>query len=208
MAKYMDSGSLVVRVNINNISIAHTLVDLGADINVMTKETMEKLQLPGLRPTPTILQLADRSTVKSVGMLEDVIVSTDLWEYPVDYMVLQPKDNLGGYPLILGRPWLSTVDAYIACRSGNMTISHGNSTKKLTLYPPAKPSPDLENSPWVEDSDEELVRPLLTLDQASTFKQATEDDFICTYLAHPHIASHPTLEHILGEKFQELYLLI
>jgi hypothetical protein len=120
-------------------------------------------------------------------------------------MVLQPKANLGGYPLILGRPWLATADAYIGCRSGNMTISHGNSTKELTLYPPAKPSPDLENSPWAEDSDEEPAQPLLTLDQASTFKQATEDDLICTCLAHPHIASHPTLEHILGEKFQEVY---
>jgi hypothetical protein len=46
---------------------------------------------------------------------------------------------------------------------------------------------------------------MLTLDQASTFKQATEDDFICTYLAHPHIANHTTLEHILGEKIQEVY---
>ena len=43
MAKYMDPGSSVVKVNINNISIAHTLVDLGVAINVMTKETMEKL---------------------------------------------------------------------------------------------------------------------------------------------------------------------
>jgi hypothetical protein len=45
----------------------------------------------------------------------------------------------------------------------------------------------------------------LTLDQASTFKQATGDDFICTYLTHLHIANHPTLEYILGEKFQEVY---
>jgi hypothetical protein len=82
-----------------------------------------------------------------------------------------------------------------------MTISHENSTKKLTLYPPAKPSPDLENSPWVEDNDKEPTQPLLTLDQASIFKQAIEDDFICIDLAHPHISNHPTLEHILGEKF-------
>jgi hypothetical protein len=75
----------------------------------------------------------------------------------------------------------------------------------MTLYPHAKPSPNLENSPWAKDSDEEPVQPLLTLDQASTFKRATEDDLICTCLAHPHIASHPTLEHILGEKFQEVY---
>jgi hypothetical protein len=43
VAKYMDPGSLVVKVNINNTSISNTLVDLGAAINIMTKETMEKL---------------------------------------------------------------------------------------------------------------------------------------------------------------------
>jgi hypothetical protein len=68
MAKYMDPGSSVVKVNINNTSITNNLVDLGATINIMTKETMEKLQLPGLR-----LQLADTSTVKTEGMLEDII---------------------------------------------------------------------------------------------------------------------------------------
>jgi hypothetical protein len=90
MAKYMDPRSLVVKVNINNTSITNTRINLGATINVMTKETMEKLQLPGLRPTPIVLQLADRSTVKPEGMLEDIIVSVDSWEYPVDFMVLQP----------------------------------------------------------------------------------------------------------------------
>jgi len=123
-------------------------------------------------------------------MQEDIIVSVDSWEYLVDFMVLQPKANLGGYPLILGRPWLATVDAYIGCKSGDMTISHENSTKKLTLYPPTKPSPNLENSSWVEHSDEEPTQPLLTLAKDSTFKNAIEDDFICTYLAHPHIFVH------------------
>ena len=48
-------------------------------------------------------------------------------------MVLYPKSNLGGDPLILGRPWLATTDAYIGPRSRDITISHGSSIKKLTL---------------------------------------------------------------------------
>jgi hypothetical protein len=80
MDKYMDPGSLVVKVNINNTSIVNTLEDLGAAINVMTKETMEKIQLPVLQPTPTVIQLEDRSTVKPEGMLEDIIVYVDSWE--------------------------------------------------------------------------------------------------------------------------------
>jgi hypothetical protein len=69
-----------------------------------------------LRDTPTVLQLADRSIVKPEGMLEDIIISIDSWEYPTDFLVLQTKSQFNGYPLIFGRPWLATIDAYIGCR--------------------------------------------------------------------------------------------
>jgi hypothetical protein len=48
ISKYMDPGSIIVKVNINNTSISNTLVDLGASINIKTKKTMEKLQFFGL----------------------------------------------------------------------------------------------------------------------------------------------------------------
>ena len=70
-------------------------------------------------------------------MLEDVTITLHSWDYPIDFVVLSPKTSIGGYPIILGLPWLATIDAYIACCSGKMTISNGMSTKKLTLYSPA-----------------------------------------------------------------------
>jgi hypothetical protein len=85
------------------------------------------------------------------GILQDVVISIDYWVYPTNFMMLQPNSNLGGYPLILGKPWLATIDAYIRCRSSNMTISHRNYTKKLTLYSLTKPSVDQEMSIWVEN---------------------------------------------------------
>ena len=128
--KYLDPGSPVVDVHINGTIIPHTLIDLGAAINVMTRDTMLKLNLQGsLRKTSTVLQLADRSTVTPEGIVEDVLVSVDSWEYPADFLVLQPKAKLTGYPLILGRPWLATADAYISCRAGNMTIKNGPMSK-------------------------------------------------------------------------------
>ena len=54
--KYVDPRSPVVDVHINGTMIPHTLIDLGAAINVMTKDTMLKLNLQGsLRRTTTIL---------------------------------------------------------------------------------------------------------------------------------------------------------
>jgi hypothetical protein len=131
-------------VQINGVEIPNVLVDLGAAINVITTETMHALGLRNLKHTPTVLELADRSTVKPVGKLEDVTISVDSWHYPIDFLVLHTQSSVGGHPLILGRPWLATADAYIGCRSGHMVISNGHNTKNLVLYPPAEPNPSIK----------------------------------------------------------------
>ena len=123
MEKYIDPSVPLVTTNINRFSIPNTLIDLGAAINVMTMETLRNMKIYNIRPTPTILELADRSKVKPEGVVDDVIVSIDSWEYPVDFIILQPKSDLVGHPLILGIPWLATTDAFIGCRSGSMIIS-------------------------------------------------------------------------------------
>ena len=114
--KYLDPGSPIVKIHINGIEIPNTLIDLGATINIMSKQVMNTLTLPNLQYTPTLLQLADISVIKLDGVLEDVCVFLNYWEYLVDFMVLTPKNNLGGHPLVLGRPWLATADAFIGSR--------------------------------------------------------------------------------------------
>lgn len=84
------------------------------------------------------MHLADRSVMKNNSVLKDVFLSLDSWEYVIDFMILTPKNNIGGHSLILGRPLLATIDAFIGYRSGDMLISDANSTKKFTLYPIAK----------------------------------------------------------------------
>jgi hypothetical protein len=101
-AKYSDHGSPVVNVQIKYKLISNTLIDLGASINVMTCETMQALGLTCLRETPIVLQLTNISTIKPEDILEDVVIYMDLWEYLANFMVLQPKNSLGGYPLIMG----------------------------------------------------------------------------------------------------------
>ena len=65
--KYSNLGSPVVNVSINGQFVKNYLIDLRANINVMTKNTMKKLKIEGLRATPTILQLADSSTITLDG---------------------------------------------------------------------------------------------------------------------------------------------
>lgn len=87
--KYTNPRSPIVDVKINGTLIKNTLIDLGEIINVMTKETMQLLQLVNLRPTPIILQLTDRSTVKPEGIIEDLVIALDSWEYPTNFILLQ-----------------------------------------------------------------------------------------------------------------------
>jgi hypothetical protein len=87
-AKYSDLDIPFVNVKINYTLISNTLIDLGDAINVMTHKTMQNLGLTGLRETTIVLQLVDRSTIKPEGILKDVVISVDSWEYPPDLMVL------------------------------------------------------------------------------------------------------------------------
>eukprot|EP00253_Pinus_taeda_P019786 PITA_19786 len=130
---------------------------------------MEQLKLPNLLFTPTLLQLADRSIIKPDSVLEDISFSLDSWEYPVDFMILTPKSNLGGHPLILGRPWLATTDAFISCRSRDVYISDGNSTKKFNLYPSAKAITEVGYNEWVDDED--TIQPVFTISEISEDSQ-------------------------------------
>ena len=43
----------------------------------MTIETVKKLGLTNLRPTPTVLELVDRSTIKPEEILDDLVISVD-----------------------------------------------------------------------------------------------------------------------------------
>lgn len=158
---YVDLGSPIVKTRINGVEIPNTLIYVGAVISIMRKQTMEQLKLPNLLYTPTLLQLADRSVIKLDGVLEDILVSLYSWEYLVDFMILTPKNNLGGHPLILGRPWLATIDAFISWRSGDMYISCGNSTKKFTLYPPARTIIEIDEKECIDDEND--IQPLFTI---------------------------------------------
>ncbi|CAF1490659.1 unnamed protein product [Adineta steineri] len=148
LIRYGNPGNPIVTTHIKHIPIPNTLVDQGATINIMTITTMEGLQLGNLKPIAITLELADRSKVKPIYVLDDVIVTLASWEFPVDFMVIQPK-LMEGHPMILGRPWLATTDAYIGCRNGEMIISNGVFTQKVILHQPAQPT--IHNPLWLED---------------------------------------------------------
>ena len=131
--KYEDLGNPIMTVQISRHSFPNTLVDLGAAINILTTGACEKLGILALEPTATLVELADMSVIRLEGIVQDILFFVDSWEYPTDFLVINPKNRMDGHPLILGRPWLATTDAYIGCRTGNLTITRGDSVKILSF---------------------------------------------------------------------------
>nr|GFB20006.1 reverse transcriptase domain-containing protein [Tanacetum cinerariifolium] len=88
------------------------LADLGASINLMPLSIWKKLRLPTLNDTKMVLELADRTISKPTGVAENMFVKVGKFYFPADFVVLDfiadPR-----VPLILGRPFLSTVHAII-----------------------------------------------------------------------------------------------
>ncbi|KAF5468959.1 hypothetical protein F2P56_013066, partial [Juglans regia] len=72
--KYKDPGSPTIACVIGSSKIGQALLDLGSSVNLLPYNVYEQLGLGELKPTPIILQLADRSIKMPRGVVEDVLV--------------------------------------------------------------------------------------------------------------------------------------
>jgi hypothetical protein len=90
-----------------------TFYDIGSDVNIMSKVTYEYLF--GNEPlylTYMQLQMADQSIQFSEGIAKDIMVKIQDHYAPADLMVLDMEEG-DDSPIILGRPFLNTINAVI-----------------------------------------------------------------------------------------------
>ncbi|XP_010539210.1 PREDICTED: uncharacterized protein LOC104813350 [Tarenaya hassleriana] len=99
------------------VSIPSALCDLGASVSLLPKTTYDKLNVGELKPTKMILQLADKSVKAPLGTLEDIPLKVENVYVPIDFVVTD-MDNRNDESVILGRPFLNTVDAVIHVPKG------------------------------------------------------------------------------------------
>ena len=137
LVKYKDPGCPTISVNIGVISVEKALLDLGASVNLLPYSMYKQLGLGELKPTSITLSLADRSIKIPKGTIEDVLIQVDRFYYPVDFVVLDTESVAVGanhVPIILGRPFLSTLNAIRNYRNGVMQLTFGNMTLELNIF--------------------------------------------------------------------------
>ncbi|GJY85240.1 reverse transcriptase domain-containing protein [Tanacetum coccineum] len=121
LEKLGDPGKFLIPCNFPEIVECLALADLGKSINLMPLSIWMKLSLPKLTPTQMILELADRSTTRPTGIVEDVFVRVGKFNFPADFVVVDyvvdPR-----LPLILGRPFFRTARALIDVYGEELTL--------------------------------------------------------------------------------------
>ncbi|GJU15779.1 putative nucleotidyltransferase, ribonuclease H [Tanacetum coccineum] len=157
--KFKDPGAPLISVVVGNIAIKKALLDRCASINILPASLVDKYDLGTLRKTDTIISLADRSTKIPRGILEDVIVKVDDFYYPVDFFVMDTESPYKDVQptIILGRPFLATIDARINCRTSAMNITFGNKKLRLNVFNSVN-SPTMNECYQVDVIDEEVQK--------------------------------------------------
>ncbi|GKF53080.1 reverse transcriptase domain-containing protein [Tanacetum coccineum] len=110
--KLGDPKSFLILCNFKKTFSCNALADLGASINLMPYSLYAKLSLKTLKPTKMSVKLADRSFKYLVRIAENMLVKVGKFTFPSDFVILE-MDEDNKVPLILGRPFLHTVDAVI-----------------------------------------------------------------------------------------------
>ncbi|XP_070055258.1 uncharacterized protein [Nicotiana tomentosiformis] len=123
--KVSDPGSFTIPCTIGSYAFAKALCDLGASINLMPLAIYTKLGIGRARPTSMLLQLADRTVKRPIGILDNVLVQVGKFVFPADFVILdcQVDEEI---PIILGRPFLATGRGLIDCETGELKMRLNN----------------------------------------------------------------------------------
>nr|GEW63941.1 reverse transcriptase domain-containing protein [Tanacetum cinerariifolium] len=97
------------------------LADQGTSIKFMSLLIWDKLSLLELTPIQMILELADRSTTRLAGIVEDVFVKVGKFHFLTDFVVIDYVVD-PPVPLILRRPFLRTEGALIDVNGEQLTL--------------------------------------------------------------------------------------
>jgi hypothetical protein len=162
--KEKDPGCPTIDCSIGDQHFNNALCDLGASVNVMPKAVFDKLSYSTLEPTSMCIQLADQSICYPMEITENILIKIRDLFVLVAFVVLDMQPDLK-VSLILRRPFLSTTNAHIDVRAGEIRLNINGKEEQFAF----KPRPELNvtvNMVWQEKEDQSSGLPSLGLDGA------------------------------------------
>ena len=151
--KLKDPGSCTIPCKFGEKATYKALCDLGSEVSIMPRSIAEELDLLSeMKYTPATLMLADRSLIKPKGIVEDVCIGLEKFSLPCDFMILDVNVHTEKVPLILGRPFMATGDAWLGVKD-KIVVFQVNGEKVAI---------DVDNM-MKQPSDPQIKRPCATV---------------------------------------------
>ncbi|RDY00566.1 Retrovirus-related Pol polyprotein from transposon 17.6, partial [Mucuna pruriens] len=166
--KCRDPRIFSIPCTIGECTFVDAMLDLGASINVMPASIYRSLNFGDLEPTRMTIQLANRSIVQPLGVLEDVLVQVNELIFPTDFYVLDMEGEASGKEstLILGRPFLMTARTKIDVHVGMLSMEFGDTLVQFNIFEAMK-HPTEDHSLFGIDLLDEIVEEYLQLNSSS-----------------------------------------
>ncbi|KAK4410207.1 hypothetical protein Sango_0093700 [Sesamum angolense] len=187
--KCKDPGMFTLPCIIGNKRIERAMLDLGASNNGMSYSVYQALNLSTLQDTNVIIQLADRSYVRPMGLVEDVLVKVNDLLFPVDFYILKMGVEGVNNPvsILLGRPFMKTAKTKIDVDESTLSVEFGGEIVKFNISEAMKYPNELQALYQIDVIDsvvhdvveEELVGTELDLIMELD-ENDVEDDFVET----------------------------
>ncbi|XP_026420135.1 uncharacterized protein LOC113316129 [Papaver somniferum] len=133
--KCKDPGSFDIPVVIGNKIFGKSMLDLGALFNVIPASIYESFNLGPLKETRIVLELADRTNVYPIGIIEYVLVQVNQFVFPADLCVLEMDSGYdASIPLLLGRPFMKTAKTIMDVDKGTLTMKFDDEKIRSNIF--------------------------------------------------------------------------
>jgi hypothetical protein len=116
------SKELHLSTQIGDYDIDYVVLDLGSEVNVMTKQTWALMGKPKLIYSPIRLKMANQLVVIPFGRLEHVLVDIDGVRTFADFKVIEIVDDSCPYPALLGIDWAFKISIVVDLKKRRMTF--------------------------------------------------------------------------------------
>ena len=135
LCKKRDLRAPLIKNEIEGMIFDRSLLDYGASVNFLPKVPFDQLRFGILKPHILELQLVDGSIREPYGVLEDVIIKAENFQFLVDFIVVDMKSlgKLSHAPIILGRLFLATSKTITHRDKGIVALRVGKNTIELLL---------------------------------------------------------------------------
>ena len=96
---------MCMNIHIGDFEVYSVILDLGSDMNILTKHTWQKMGRPTLGWSPMQLRLDNQAKVQPIGPMSNLVVDVEGMKTYADFDVIEGVDGGGSYPALLGVGW-------------------------------------------------------------------------------------------------------